>query len=107
MYAIRSYYGLDPKRGLPRFAPKPFSRTEAAKSRRLPASPSSVGTFPAESATSEATVGTSAPQSADVRGNTVVLWADSFTDGLSPDIPASIVRVLEDAGLRVLVTAVV
>jgi Fe-S oxidoreductase len=35
----------------------------------------------------------------------VVLWADSFTDGLSPQIPEAIVRVLEDAGLRVLVTA--
>ena len=35
----------------------------------------------------------------------MVLWADSFTDGLSPEIPEAIVRVLEDAGLRVLVTA--
>ncbi len=73
--------GLDPKRGLPKFAAKPFHRTAFAKSRRA------------------------VDASNDIRGNTVVLWADSFTDGLSPQIPEAIVRVLEDAGLRVLVTA--
>ena len=72
--------GLDPRRGLPRFARKPFHRSATVASHPLPAS-------------------------ADIRGNTVVLWADSFTDGLSPDVPEAIVRVLEDAGLRVLVTA--
>jgi Fe-S oxidoreductase len=73
--------GLDKRRSLPRFAPKPFHRTQFAKDRR------------AENPTH------------DIRGNTVVLWADSFTDGLSPEVPEAIVRVLEDAGLRVLVTA--
>lgn len=79
--------GLDKRRSLPRFAAKPFRRSQFAKSRRA------VG--PAE--TTEG--------GHDIRGNTVVLWADSFTDGLSPEVPEAIVRVLEDAGLRVLVTA--
>ncbi len=83
--------GLDRRRSLPRFAAKPFHRTTFAKSRKAGA---------AVAATDDA-----ADASADIRGNTVVLWADSFTDGLSPEIPEAIVRVLEDAGLRVLVTA--
>jgi len=75
--------GLDPRRGLPRFAAKPFHRTSAARSHRADAS---VGASPAPT-------------------NTVVLWADSFTDGLSPEVPDAIVRVLESAGIRVLVSA--
>ncbi|NYI40383.1 FAD-binding and (Fe-S)-binding domain-containing protein [Demequina lutea] len=117
--------GLDPKRGLPKFAPKPFHRTAFAKERfakerfakersrgtsaALAASsegPSSEGAS-SEGASSEgaAADATGVNVTADIRGNTVVLWADSFTDGLSPQIPEAIVRVLEDAGLRVLVTA--
>jgi FAD/FMN-containing dehydrogenase/Fe-S oxidoreductase len=92
--------GLDPKRGLPKFAPKPFHRTAFAKER-------SRGASAAVAALSEhaAADATGVTATADIRGNTVVLWADSFTDGLSPQIPEAIVRVLEDAGLRVLVTA--
>ena len=86
--------GLDPKRGLPKFAPKPFHRTEFAKER-------SRGVAKALEPAADA----GAEGLNDIRGNTVVLWADSFTDGLSPQIPEAIVRVLEDAGLRVLVTA--
>ncbi|MFW2512344.1 FAD-linked oxidase C-terminal domain-containing protein [Demequina sp. SO4-13] len=33
----------------------------------------------------------------------VVLWADSFTDGLDPEVPTAIIRVLEAAGLDVIV----
>ncbi len=80
--------GVDKRRSLPRFASKPFHRTEFAKARRVAASAPGRGAA-----------------SADIRGNTVVLWADSFNDNLSPEIPEAIVRVLEDAGLRVLVTA--
>ncbi len=86
--------GLDKRRSLPRFAGKPFHRSEFAKSRR--AGGANVAGADAAAADS---------RSADIRGNTVVLWADSFTDGLSPEVPTAIVRVLEDAGLRVLVTA--
>lgn len=110
--------GLDPKRGLPKFAPKPFHRTEFAKSRRvvkLDAGGDSGArgagwTVDVPESDPEALDGVLDPAataevSHDIRGNTVVLWADSFTDGLSPQIPEAIVRVLEDAGLRVLVTA--
>jgi FAD/FMN-containing dehydrogenase/Fe-S oxidoreductase len=87
--------GLDKRRSLPRFAAKPFHRTTFAKSRKAGATVAAAAPAP----------GPNADASADIRGNTVVLWADSFTDGLSPEIPEAIVRVLEDAGLRVLVTA--
>lgn len=83
---ILTIAGLDKRRSLPRFASTPFHRTTFAKARRK--APASSGA-----------------ESHDIRGNTVVLWADSFTDGLSPEIPEAMVRVLEDAGLRVLVTA--
>ncbi|MGW6021546.1 FAD-binding and (Fe-S)-binding domain-containing protein [Streptomyces sp. NPDC055099] len=36
-------------------------------------------------------------------GPTVVLWPDTFTDHLSPEVGRAAVRVLEDAGLRVVV----
>lgn len=86
--------GLDPKRGLPKFAAKPFHRTAFAKERAAKARRAG-----------KAGATASADATNDLRGSTVVLWADSFTDGLSPQIPEAIVRVLEDAGLRVLVTA--
>lgn len=91
---VFSLAGLDPRRGLPRFAPKPFRRSATVASHPMPASADAL-----------MAAQTDGEGSADLRGNTVVLWADSFTDGLSPDVPAAIVRVLEDAGLRVLVTA--
>jgi Fe-S oxidoreductase len=86
--------GLDARRGLPRFARKPFHRSATAKRSR---------------------VGMHRDIRADVAGTTdipaarrasrVVLWADSFTDGLDPQIPEAIVAVLEDAGFDVFVTA--
>ncbi|MCB2413137.1 FAD-binding oxidoreductase [Demequina sp. TTPB684] len=91
--------GLDKRRSLPRFAAKPFHRSEFAKSRKA----GKALAVPAADATEAPADGPEA--SSDIRGNTVVLWADSFTDGLSPEVPEAIVRVLEDAGLRVLVTA--
>ena len=103
--------GLDPKRGLPKFAANPFHRSEFAKSRsRGVAAALAGGPHAARDFDASSDVGTSNESKAtnslnDIRGNTVVLWADSFTDGLSPQIPEAIVRVLEDAGLRVLVTA--
>ncbi len=96
---ILTIAGLDKRRSLPRFATKPFHRSEFAKSRKagkaLVVAPADAAEAPADGPEA----------SADIRGNTVVLWADSFTDGLSPEVPEAIVRVLEDAGLRVLVTA--
>jgi FAD/FMN-containing dehydrogenase/Fe-S oxidoreductase len=86
--------GLDPRRGLPRFASRPFRRSATAKRSR---------------------VGMHRDVRADVAGTTdipvtrpasrVVLWADSFTDGLDPQIPEAMLAVLEDAGFDVFVTA--
>lgn len=86
--------GLDPRRGLPRFASRPFHRTAAAKRSRVPMH---------------------RDVRADVAGTTdipsgrkparVVLWADSFTDGLDPQIPEAMIAVLEDAGFEVFVSA--
>lgn len=82
--------GLDARRGLPRFASRPFSRGEAAKARRAAAA----GLGPAADA-----------GNALAPTRRVILWADSFTDGLDPQIPEAIVEVLEDAGFEVLVSA--
>ncbi|MCR6711873.1 MAG: FAD-binding oxidoreductase [Demequina sp.] len=73
--------GMDTRRNLPRFAREPFRKSDVARTRAA----DQIKCAPTE--------------------NRVVLWADSFTDGLSPEIPAAIVRVLEAAGFEVLVSA--
>jgi Fe-S oxidoreductase len=73
--------GMDTRRTLPRFAQTPFHRTQVARTRAA----DQIKCAPTQ--------------------NRVVLWADSFTDGLDPEIPEAIVRVLEAAGLEVLVSA--
>ncbi|MDN4477414.1 FAD-binding and (Fe-S)-binding domain-containing protein [Demequina sp. SYSU T00039] len=75
-----SIAGMDTRRTLPRFA-KPFRATEFARERRGDAA------------------------RAVPRNTRVVLWADSFTDGIDPQIPTAVVEVLEDAGLDVVVVA--
>ncbi|WP_062516269.1 FAD-binding and (Fe-S)-binding domain-containing protein [Demequina gelatinilytica] len=72
--------GMDRRRRLPEFR-VPFRRSEVARRRRAD------------------------PARATRLDNLVVLWADSFTDGLDPQIPTAIVEVLEDAGLDVVVVA--
>lgn len=69
--------GLDTRRHMPRFATRPFRRSAAARSRR-----------------------TGDPTPAPRR---VLLWADSFSDGMAPEIPAAMITVLEDAGFDVIV----
>lgn len=72
--------GMDPRRRLPRFPPTGFTRSWRRKARHHQASSPGTG------------------------GNhAVVLWADSFTDGLSPEVAHAAAAVLEDAGYRVLV----
>jgi Fe-S oxidoreductase len=73
--------GMDTRRSLPTFAKQPFHKSEVARRRA------------ADQIKGAAT------------DNRVVLWADSFTNGLDPEIPAAMVRVLEAAGLEVLVSA--
>ncbi|GMA35197.1 hypothetical protein GCM10025876_14010 [Demequina litorisediminis] len=76
--------GLDKRRTLPHFSATPFRKSAVARSHRAPAqAPSTPGSTRVE--------------------NRVVLWADSFTDGLDAQIPAAIVAVLEDAGFEVVV----
>lgn len=70
--------GLDTRRHMPRFA-APFHRSAVARSHRA--------TGPA-----------AAPQR-------VLLWTDSFNDGLTPEVPEAMVAVLEDAGFEVVVAA--
>jgi FAD/FMN-containing dehydrogenase/Fe-S oxidoreductase len=73
--------GMDTRRRLPEFARTPFHRSEVARTR-------------------------AADQIKCARtDNRVVLWADSFTNGLDPKIPEAMVRLLEAAGLEVLVVA--
>nr|WP_228373732.1 FAD-binding and (Fe-S)-binding domain-containing protein [Demequina soli] len=75
-----SLAGMDTRRRLPEFK-RPFRRSEVARSRRAN------------------------PDKATRLDNLVVLWADSFTDGLDPEIPTAVVQVLESAGIDVVVVA--
>ncbi|WP_062077825.1 FAD-binding and (Fe-S)-binding domain-containing protein [Demequina globuliformis] len=77
--AAVSMAGMDTRRHLPTFSATPFRRSAVAKARRASAT---------------------TPQAGERR---VVLWADSFTDGLDSEVPAAIVDVLEDAGFEVVV----
>jgi len=70
--------GMDPRRSVPRFATRTLRRRWAAGQE---------------------------PPAADPAGtpvrDRVVLWADSFTDGFSPAVGTAARRVLQDAGLEV------
>jgi FAD/FMN-containing dehydrogenase/Fe-S oxidoreductase len=97
--------GLDAKRQLPRFASTPFRRSATAKSRRATAS----GRAPM-SRMSEHGAGISygherGDVGSSVTSKRVVLWADSFTDGLDPQILEAMVEVLDNAGFEVMVSA--
>ncbi|WP_408909855.1 FAD-binding and (Fe-S)-binding domain-containing protein [Streptomyces luteolus] len=67
--------GIDPRRGVPRFASETFSRGWRREQRVV--------------------AGADAPR--------VVLWADSFSDVLSPSVPQAAARLLGDAGFDVTV----
>ncbi|GIG27766.1 FAD-binding and (Fe-S)-binding domain-containing protein [Cellulomonas marina] len=79
--------GMDPRRQMVRFAPRPFRRavrSGAVDVRRAAAPP------PADAGD-----GGSRPP--------VVLWTDSFSDALAPEVAHAAVAVLRDAGYQVLV----
>jgi FAD/FMN-containing dehydrogenase/Fe-S oxidoreductase len=80
--------GLDTRRHMPRFAATPFRKSQTARSR---------STTSRRAASRQAAGGAT--------GRLVVLWSDSFTDGLDPAIPEALVAVLEDAGFDVAVSA--
>ncbi|MFD1660521.1 FAD-binding and (Fe-S)-binding domain-containing protein [Streptomyces caeni] len=76
--------GIAPERQLPRLAPETFSRwwhRESAGRARGDAAPRAGGAPPA--------------------GPRVVLWPDTFTEHLSPSVGRAAVRVLEAAGVEV------
>ncbi|WP_062071290.1 FAD-binding and (Fe-S)-binding domain-containing protein [Demequina sediminicola] len=75
--------GMDTRRHLPTFSATPFRKSDAAKSRRA-----SAGRHGASPSATE---------------RRVVLWTDSFTDGLDAQVPEAVVAVLEDAGFEVVV----
>ncbi|WP_084039207.1 FAD-binding and (Fe-S)-binding domain-containing protein [Demequina sp. NBRC 110053] len=123
--------GMDTRRRLPTFA-APFHRSADARARRAstlgvePGSPrrsaseDQVGGSAARGmrgggdgdlegpaggqiADADATATGDAGPARASAGRRVVLWADSFSDGLDPEIPGAILRVLEAAGLEVIV----
>ncbi|MFI0818832.1 FAD-binding and (Fe-S)-binding domain-containing protein [Streptomyces sp. NPDC021098] len=69
--------GIAPERDIPQLAREPFTRWWRAHARSVPRSPEP--------------------------SRTVVLWPDTFTNYLSPSVGQAAVRVLESAGLRVVV----
>jgi FAD/FMN-containing dehydrogenase/Fe-S oxidoreductase len=69
--------GIDPRRSAPRFAPETFHRWWQR--------------------------GDHADQAHSDTRDLVVLWADSFTDGMAPDVAKAAATVLADAGFRVIV----
>jgi FAD/FMN-containing dehydrogenase/Fe-S oxidoreductase len=87
--------GIDPRRSAPRFAPETFHRWW----RRHAKDTATAGTATSGTATATGQAGYSA---VDTR-NPVVLWADTFSDGMTPDVPKAAAKVLIDAGFRVIV----
>jgi len=71
--------GIDPRRRAPRFAPTPFHRWWRQQAVQTP--------------------GAGQPDTRDP----VVLWADTFTDGMNPEVAQAAVQVLTAAGYRVMV----
>ena len=74
--------GMDTRRHVPRLATTSFDRSASARAR---------------AADGGALTGSSRDNS------TVVLWADSFSTHIDPDVPQAMVELLEAAGLKVLV----
>ncbi|SFF42827.1 FAD/FMN-containing dehydrogenase [Actinacidiphila alni] len=91
---VKRFGGVADERAIPELASETFTRWWESR-----ALPGGAGTLPdvfrdRESAESEARP--------DPR-RTVVLWPDTFTDHLSPEVGRAAVRVMEAAGLRVLI----
>ncbi len=76
--AVLTAGGMDRRRVIPRFAAVPFRRSAAA--RAAAAAPAGAGA-----------------------GQTVVLWADSFSDSFDPGVAGAALAVLRSAGYQVIV----
>lgn len=86
--------GLDPRRGIPRFATTSF-RAGWARDRAEHHRPQGVG-----EATGHARAGATGSTDAVRR---VVVWDDSFSDAFDPDVPRAVIHLLEAAGYEVIV----
>ncbi|MEU5607898.1 FAD-binding and (Fe-S)-binding domain-containing protein [Streptomyces sparsogenes] len=75
--------GIAPERDIPELAREPFTRWWRKRARGAARAAARGGEH--------------------AHGRTVVLWPDTFTNYLSPSVGQAAVRVLEDAGLRVVV----
>lgn len=88
--------GIAGERDIPRVAERTFTRWW--RERRTPDTADTSGT--PDSAGTPDTADTAGTP--DTAGTTVVLWPDTFTEHLSPSVGRAAVRVLEAAGLRVI-----
>ena len=78
--AVLTAGGMDRRRAIPRFAAVPFRRSAAARQ------------------------AAAVPGTADGRGGrSVVLWADSFSDGFDPAVAGAALAVLRSAGYQVII----
>ena len=92
---LKRVSGITEERDIPRFAP----RSLRSSLRRRPASQARTGSIRGPGSTASTSPSTSRPTSP---GGTVVLWPDSFTSYLAPEVGLAAVAVLEDAGFEVL-----
>jgi len=88
--------GMDPQRSLMKFARTPFHVT--ARKLNLP----SDGTETSKTADYRR-LSLSKPEVGSDNKPPVVLWTDSFSDGIAPNVPIAAVKVLENAGYHVIV----
>jgi len=89
--------GMDTRRGMVRFAGTPFRRWARSSDqvKRVGAAGAVGGVIAAAPApTADGSTPTRRP---------VLLWADSFSDSLAPEVPQAMVTVLRDAGYEVLI----
>jgi FAD/FMN-containing dehydrogenase/Fe-S oxidoreductase len=96
---LKKLGGIAPERDLPRFAPQTFRSWFTTREESSRGFGPSQGTRPHED---------SSRGSRGSRGRgrqRVVLWPDTFTNYLSPEVGKAAVRVLEDAGFEVVLPA--
>lgn len=101
--------GMDPQRSLMKFARTPFHIY--AKKHYSPHSlrdSAQVAEYPGKTSLGVETERrrrriSGAAASGQVNQPPVVLWTDSFSDGIAPNVPIAAVKVLESAGYRVII----
>lgn len=99
--------GIAPERDIPALAHESFRRWWNDRARRQQAGrpagtdkAATAGTAETTAAGTTTATGTTAPGTT-APGTTVVLWPDTFTNHLAPQVGQAAVKVLEAAGLRV------